>query len=81
MLCSRRSGAKLLCISAAMDRAMARGAGSAGQNMSPPLFSLRYSTIARLSHTTMSSPSHRIGTLPEDGANSSPSRRFSHASS
>ena len=36
--------------------------------------------IARLSQTTMS-PSHRIGTLPSDGANSSPSRRFSHSAS
>ena len=36
--------------------------------------------MARLSHTTTSS-SHRIGTLPLDGANSSPSRRFSHSAS
>ena len=36
--------------------------------------------IARLSQTTQS-PSHRIGTLPSEGANSSPSRRFSHSSS
>ena len=36
--------------------------------------------IARLSQITVWS-SHRIGTLPPDGANSSPSVRLSHASS
>lgn len=36
--------------------------------------------IARLSHTTIS-PSQRTGTLPSDGANSSPSRRFSQSAS
>src|SRR3954453_2416595 len=36
--------------------------------------------IARLSQTTQS-PSQRIGTLPNDGANSSPSRRCSHSAS
>ena len=36
--------------------------------------------MARLSHTT-ASPSHRIGTLPEEGANSSPWRRRSQSAS
>src|SRR3546814_7879143 len=62
--CLRRSAVKLECISAAIDRAIARAASSVGQNVSRPAFSARYSTIARLSHTT-ASPSHRIGTLPE----------------
>src|SRR5258708_14380856 len=36
--------------------------------------------IARLSQTTVS-PSQRMGTLPSDGANSSPSRRFAPSAS
>src|SRR3546814_19283093 len=73
--CLRRSAVKLECISAAIDRAIARAASSVGQNVSRPAFSARYSTIARLSHTP-ASPSHTIGTLPEEGPNSSPSRRW-----
>ena len=80
MECLRRSAAKEECISAAIDRAIARAASSAGQNRSRPTLSARYSMIARLSHTT-ASPSHRIGTLPDEGANSAPPRRASQSAS
>src|SRR4051812_40140715 len=63
-----------------MDRAMPRAPASSGQYLSRPTRSARNSTMARLSHTTHS-PSHRIGTLPSDGANSSPSRRLSQSAS
>ena len=79
MLWALRRFAKPECISAAMERAIARAPSSNGQNLSPPDFSLRYSMIARLSQTTVS-PSHRIGTLPDEGANSSPSRLLSQSS-
>ncbi len=56
-----RSEAKPECISAAVERAQARTARSAGQT--PGCRSARYSAIASESHTTVS-PSCRQGTLP-----------------
>ena len=63
---SRRSEPNELCISATIARAIPRALSSLGQKRSRPTLSLRYSMIARLSHTTVS-PSHRIGTLPCEG--------------
>src|SRR3954451_2911475 len=77
---SRRRLANPECISADIDRATARAVTSSGQYFSRPTRSARNSMIARLSQTTQS-PSHRIGTLPSDGANSSPSRRLSQSAS
>ena len=68
------------CISAAIDRAIARAAGSVGQKRILPVASFRCSMIASESHTTVS-PSHRIGTLPDDGATSSRARRSTHSPS
>ena len=62
---SSRSARNELCISAAIERAQARVAASAGQ--SPGCRSARYSAIAIESHTTVL-PSCSAGTQP-DGEN------------
>jgi hypothetical protein len=58
-----RSGTKPACISAAIARASARGAGSAGQRRASGYFSARYSRIASDSQTC-TLPSASAGTLP-----------------
>jgi hypothetical protein len=58
----RRSGAKPACISAAIARASARGAGSAGHSRARGYFSARYSSIASDSQTC-TSPSTSAGTF------------------
>ena len=59
----RRSAPKPLCISAAIERAWARAAGSAGHSPAAGRCSARYSTIASESQITRV-PWCRTGTLP-----------------
>ena len=61
---SSRKTPKPPCISAAIERAKARGANSAGQKRSSPERSASHSMIAVVSHTH-ASPSHSAGTRPE----------------